>query len=58
MANQANGKQQNALTGAVLADAENDDNGFNKCFESIGINMLAHILPEQYDIVGHNLIRS
>jgi nitric oxide dioxygenase len=34
-------------------------NGFNKCFEvHRDKHVSLHILPEQYDIVGHNLIES
>jgi nitric oxide dioxygenase len=61
MANQANGKQQNALTGAVLAYAENIDDPtvLINVLKSIGNKHVSlHILPEQYDIVGHNLIES
>jgi nitric oxide dioxygenase len=61
MANQANGKQQNALTGAVLSYAENIDDPtvLINVLKSIGNKHVSlNILPEQYDIVGHNLIES
>lgn len=61
MANQANGKQQNALTGAVLAYAENIDDPtvLINVLKSIGNKHVSlHILPEQYDIVGNHLIES
>jgi nitric oxide dioxygenase len=61
MANQANGKQQNALTGDVLAYAENIDDPtvLINVLKSIGNKHVSlRILPEQYDIVGQNLIES
>lgn len=61
MANQASGKQQSALTGAVLAYAENidDPSVLINVLKSIGNKHVSlHILPEQYDIVGHHLIES
>ncbi|MCW2118985.1 NO-inducible flavohemoprotein [Flavobacterium sp. 7A] len=61
MANQASGKQQNALTGAVLAYAENidDPSVLINVLKSIGNKHVSlNILPEQYDIVGHHLIES
>lgn len=61
MANQANGKQQNALTGAVLAYAENieDPSVLINVLKSIGNKHVSlNIAPEQYDIVGNHLIAS
>jgi nitric oxide dioxygenase len=61
MANQANGKQQNALTGAVLAYAENIDDPsiLINVLKSIGNKHVSlNIIPEQYDIVGKHLIAS
>lgn len=61
MANQANGKQQNALSGAVLAYAENIENPtvLINTLKSIGNKHVSlNIQPEQYDIVGNHLIGS
>lgn len=61
MANQASGKQQNALTGAVLAYAENieDPSVLINVLKSIGNKHVSlNIAPEQYDIVGNHLIAS
>ncbi|MFE3872633.1 NO-inducible flavohemoprotein [Flavobacterium sp. ZS1P70] len=61
MANQASGKQQNALTGAVLAYAENidDPSVLINVLKSIGNKHVSlNIAPEQYDIVGNHLIGS
>lgn len=61
MANQANGKQQNALTGAVLAYAENieDPSVLINVLKSIGNKHVSlNIAPEQYGIVGNHLIAS
>ena len=61
MANQASGKQQNALTGAVLAYAENidDPSVLINTLKSIGNKHVSlNIAPEQYDIVGTHLINS
>lgn len=61
MANQASGKQQNALSGAVLAYAENIENPavLINTLKSIGNKHVSlNIQPEQYDIVGNHLIGS
>jgi nitric oxide dioxygenase len=61
MANQANGKQQNALSGTVLAYAENIENPtvLINTLKSIGNKHVSlNIQPEQYDIVGNHLIGS
>ena len=61
MANQASGKQQNALTGAVLAYAENIDDPtvLINTLKSIGNKHVSlNIAAEQYDIVGNHLINS
>lgn len=61
MANQASGKQQNALTGAVLAYAENIENPavLINALKAIGNKHVSlNIAPEQYDIVGNHLIES
>ncbi|MFV5692868.1 NO-inducible flavohemoprotein [Flavobacterium sp. LT1R49] len=61
MANQANGKQQNALSGAVLAYAENIENPavLINTLKSIGNKHVSlNIQAEQYDIVGNHLIGS
>ena len=61
MANQASGKQQNALSGAVLAYAENieDPTVLINTVKSIGNKHVSlNIQPEQYDIVGNHLIGS
>ena len=61
MANQASGKQQNALTGAVLAYAENieDPTVLINTLKSIGNKHVSlNIQPAQYDIVGNHLIGS
>jgi len=61
MANQASGKQQNALSGAVLAYAENieDPTVLINTLKSIGNKHVSlNIQPEQYDIVGNHLIGS
>ncbi|MNF29591.1 Flavohemoprotein [compost metagenome] len=61
MANQASGKQQDALTGAVLAYAENIENPtvLINTLKSIGNKHVSlNIAPEQYDIVGNHLIGS
>jgi nitric oxide dioxygenase len=61
MANQASGKQQNALSGAVLAYAENIDNPavLINTLKSIGNKHVSlNIAPEQYEIVGNHLIGS
>ncbi|SEG44409.1 NO-inducible flavohemoprotein [Flavobacterium urumqiense] len=61
MANQASGKQQNALSGAVLAYAENIENPtvLINTLKSIGNKHVSlNIQPEQYDIVGNHLIAS
>ncbi|SDX46937.1 NO-inducible flavohemoprotein [Flavobacterium degerlachei] len=61
MANQASGKQQNALTAAVLAYAENieDPSVLINVLKSIGNKHVSlNIAPEQYDIVGNHLIAS
>ena len=61
MANQASGKQQNALSGAVLAYAENIENPIVliNTLKSIGNKHVSlNIQPEQYDIVGNHLIGS
>jgi nitric oxide dioxygenase len=58
MANQANGKQQMHYW-AVLACENIDDQRFLiNVLGSMRNKHSLHILPEQYDIVGHNLIRS
>jgi nitric oxide dioxygenase len=61
MANQASGKQQNALSGAVLAYAENIENPavLINTLKSIGNKHVSlNIQPEQYNIVGNHLIGS
>ncbi|CAM3976530.1 NO-inducible flavohemoprotein [Flavobacterium sinopsychrotolerans] len=61
MANQASGKQQNALSGAVLAYAENieDPTVLINTLKSIGNKHVSlNIQPAQYDIVGNHLIGS
>lgn len=61
MANQASGKQQDALSGAVLAYAENIENPtvLINTLKSIGNKHVSlNIAPEQYDIVGNHLIGS
>ncbi|SDJ33836.1 NO-inducible flavohemoprotein [Chryseobacterium jejuense] len=61
MGNQASGKQQNALAGAVLAYAENIENPevLINALKSIGNKHVSlNITPEQYDIVGLHLISS
>ncbi|MFV5700133.1 NO-inducible flavohemoprotein [Flavobacterium sp. ZT3R17] len=61
MANQASGKQQKALSGAVLAYAENIENPtvLINTLKSIGNKHVSlNIQPEQYDIVGNHLIGS
>lgn len=61
MANQASGKQQNALTGAVLAYAENIDDPtvLINTLKAIGTKHVSlNIAAEQYDIVGNHLINS
>lgn len=61
MANQASGKQQNALTGAVLAYAENIDDPtiLINTLKAIGNKHVSlNIAAEQYDIVGDHLINS
>ena len=61
IANQASGKQQNALTGAVLAYAENIDNPtvLINTLKAIGNKHVSlNIAAEQYDIVGNHLINS
>ncbi|MBK1897677.1 NO-inducible flavohemoprotein [Chryseobacterium paridis] len=61
MSNQASGKQQNALAGAVLAYAEHIENPgvLINALQSIGNKHVSlHISPEQYDIVGLHLISS
>ena len=61
MANQASGKQQNALSGAVLAYAENieDPTVLINTLKSIGNKHVSlNIQPEQYDTVGNHLIAS
>lgn len=59
MGNQANGKQQNALAGAVLAYAEHIDNSslLINTLETIGNKHVSlNITPNQYDIVGLHLL--
>ncbi|HEX9150754.1 MAG TPA: NO-inducible flavohemoprotein [Flavobacterium sp.] len=61
IANQASGKQQDALSGAVLAYAENIENPavLINTLKSIGNKHVSlNIAPEQYDIVGNHLIAS
>ncbi|MBL1219878.1 NO-inducible flavohemoprotein [Chryseobacterium sp. L7] len=61
MSNQASGKQQHALAGAVLAYAEHIENPevLINVLKSIGNKHVSlNISPEQYDIVGHHLISS
>lgn len=61
MSNQANGKQQNALTGAVLAYAEHIENPsvLINVLKSIGNKHVSlNISAEQYEIVGNHLINS
>ena len=61
MANQASGKQQNALTGAVLAYAENIDDPtvLINTLKALGNKHVSlNIAAEQYDIVGNHLINS
>ncbi|MDP9955213.1 nitric oxide dioxygenase [Epilithonimonas hungarica] len=61
MGNQANGKQQNALAGAVLAYAEHIENPgiLIGTLETIGNKHVSlNITPEQYDIVGTHLLAS
>lgn len=61
MANQASGKQQNALTGAVLAYAENIDDPtvLINTLKAIGNKHVSlNIAAEQYEIVGNHLINS
>jgi nitric oxide dioxygenase len=61
MGNQANGKQQNALAGAVLAYAEHIDNPslLINTLENIGNKHVSlNITPNQYDIVGLHLLAS
>lgn len=61
MSNQASGKQQHALAGAVLAYAEHIDNPeiLINVLKSIGNKHVSlNISPEQYDIVGHHLVSS
>ncbi|MCY0970040.1 NO-inducible flavohemoprotein [Chryseobacterium wangxinyae] len=61
MGNQASGKQQNALAGAVLAYAEHIENPevLIGVLKSIGNKHVSlNITPEQYDIVGLHLIAS
>lgn len=61
MVNQANGKQQNALTGAVLAYAEHIENPsvLVNTLKTIGQKHISlNIKPEQYPIVGHHLLAS
>ncbi|RXM50069.1 NO-inducible flavohemoprotein [Chryseobacterium sp. CH25] len=61
MGNQASGKQQNALAGAVLAYAENIENPevLINALKSIGNKHVSlNITPDQYDIVGLHLISS
>ncbi|PIF47035.1 nitric oxide dioxygenase [Chryseobacterium sp. 52] len=61
MSNQASGKQQHALAGAVLAYAEHIENPevLINVLKSIGNKHVSlNISPEQYDIVGFHLISS
>ncbi|ASW76197.1 dihydropteridine reductase [Chryseobacterium piperi] len=61
MSNQASGKQQHALAGAVLAYAEHIENPgvLIDVLKSIGNKHVSlNITPEQYDIVGLHLISS
>lgn len=61
MSNQASGKQQNALAGAVLAYAEHIENPevLINALKSIGNKHVSlNISPEQYDIVGLHLLSS
>jgi nitric oxide dioxygenase len=61
MSNQANGKQQNALTGAVLAYAEHIENPsvLINVLKSIGNKHVSlNISAEQYEIIGNHLINS
>lgn len=61
MGNQVNGKQQNALAGAVLAYAEHIENPgiLIGTLETIGNKHVSlNITPEQYDIVGTHLLAS
>jgi nitric oxide dioxygenase len=61
IANQASGKQQDALSGAVLAYAENIENPtvLITNLKAIGNKHVSlNIAPEQYDIVGTHLIGS
>jgi nitric oxide dioxygenase len=61
MGNQASGKQQNALAGAVLAYAENIETPevLINALKSIGNKHVSlNITPDQYDIVGLHLISS
>ncbi|KMQ65529.1 dihydropteridine reductase [Chryseobacterium angstadtii] len=61
MSNQASGKQQHALAGAVLAYAEHIENPevLINVLKSIGNKHVSlNITPEQYDIVGHHLVSS
>ena len=61
MANQGSGKQQNALSGAVLAYAENIENPtvLINTLKSIGNKHVSlNIQPAQYDSVGNHLIGS
>lgn len=61
MSNQASGKQQNALAGAVLAYAEQIENPevLINVLRSIGNKHVSlNISPQQYDIVGLHLISS
>lgn len=61
MGNQANGRQKSALANAVLAYAENIDNPavLINVLKGIGAKHVSlNIQPEQYKIVGANLIGS
>jgi nitric oxide dioxygenase len=61
MGNQANGRQKSALANAVLAYAENIDNPavLLNVLKGIGTKHVSlNIQPEQYKIVGANLIGS
>jgi nitric oxide dioxygenase len=61
MGNQASGTQQKALTGAILAYAENIENPIVliNVLKSIGTKHVSlNITPEQYDVVGFHLIES
>lgn len=61
MSNQASGKQQHALAGAVLAYAEHIENPgvlINVLKSIANKHVSLNISPEQYDIVGRHLISS